>query len=219
MVYPRKCPGCGVLTDEDGFARDRYQPSGRKSRCKACCNSAAETYHHTVRKPRRQVILEAERAAEMKVLEREHKRRLKAVNKEAAERARRQKEFLRSIGVPDLTPEEVSERARAAALPQVKGRGQSPPLSPRAPASSCNCSGATIKRNVAAPPHSGGAVSSRLRPPMFENESTGNHSPDVPTKGSHVDSLDHPYRHPCIGPPWLPWPGTLLRVAAAIPLR
>jgi hypothetical protein len=51
----------------------------------------------------------------MKVLEREHKRRRKAVHKEAVEGARRQKEFLRSIGVPDLSPEEVTERARRRA--------------------------------------------------------------------------------------------------------
>jgi hypothetical protein len=51
----------------------------------------------------------------MKVLEREHKRRLKAVHKEAVEGARRQKKLLRELGVPNLSPEEASERARRAA--------------------------------------------------------------------------------------------------------
>jgi hypothetical protein len=97
MVYPRECPGCGVLTDEDGFARDRYQPSGRKSRCKACCNSAAETYHHAVRRPRRQAVLEAERAAEMKVLEKEWARRRKAAEREAEAGRRRQEKLLAEI--------------------------------------------------------------------------------------------------------------------------
>jgi hypothetical protein len=106
MVFPRECPGCGVLTDEDGFARDRYQASGRKSRCRACCNRAAETYHHDVRKPRREALLEAERLAEEKIRRREHKRRLKAVMKEHEAGVRRQREFLRSIGAPDWSPEE-----------------------------------------------------------------------------------------------------------------
>jgi hypothetical protein len=45
-------------------------------------------------------------------LEKEHKRRVAAAKKLHAAQVRRQKEFLRSIGVPDLSPEEVSERAR-----------------------------------------------------------------------------------------------------------
>jgi hypothetical protein len=57
-------------------------------------------------------LLEAERADELEALENEHKRRLKAVKKEAEAGARRQKEFLRSIGVPDLSPEEITQRAR-----------------------------------------------------------------------------------------------------------
>jgi hypothetical protein len=102
MVYPRKCPGCGTLTPEEGFHRDRSQPSGRKSRCKACCNRSVQAYHHDVRKPRLEAALEAERRAEEKIRQRAHRERLKAVKKEAEAGARRQKEFLRSIGVvPD----------------------------------------------------------------------------------------------------------------------
>jgi hypothetical protein len=115
MIYPRKCSGCGTLTPEEGFHRDRSQPSGRKSRCRACHRSDVGSYHAAVRKPRRLAALEAERAAELEALEKEHKRRLKAVKKEAEAGARRQKEFLRSIGVPDLSPEEVVGRARRGA--------------------------------------------------------------------------------------------------------
>jgi hypothetical protein len=112
MVYPRKCPGCHVMTPEDGFHRDLSQPSGRKSRCRSCHCRAVQTYHDAVRKPRRLAALEVERAAERKALEAEHKERVKATKKLHATQVRRQQEFLRSIGVPDLSPEEVSERAR-----------------------------------------------------------------------------------------------------------
>jgi hypothetical protein len=115
MVYPRECPGCGTLTPEDGFAVDRHQSSGRKSRCRACHRRDAKAYHATIRKPRRLAALEAERAAEMRVLEREHKRRLKAVHKEAAEGARRQKKLLRELGILDLSAEEITERVRRRA--------------------------------------------------------------------------------------------------------
>ena len=112
MVYPRKCPGCGALTPEEGFHRDRSQPSGRKSRCRVCHSRAVKVYHDAVRKPRRLARLEAERAAEREALEKEHKRRVAATKKLHAAQVRHQKEFLRSIGVPDLSREEVSERAR-----------------------------------------------------------------------------------------------------------
>jgi hypothetical protein len=56
--------------------------------------------------------LEAVRAAEQEALAVEHKKRVAAQKKLHAAQVRRQKEFLRSIGVPDLSPEEVTERAR-----------------------------------------------------------------------------------------------------------
>jgi hypothetical protein len=59
--------------------------------------------------------LEAERLAEDKIRQREHKKRLRALHKEAVEAARRQKKLLRELGVPDLSPEEVAERARRGA--------------------------------------------------------------------------------------------------------
>jgi hypothetical protein len=112
MIYPRPCPVCGGLTDEDGFPRDRTQPSGRKSRCKTCHSKAAGLYYHTTRGPRLQAAFEAKRAAEMKALELAHRKRMKAVRKEAEAGRKRQAELFREIGVPDLSPEEVSERTR-----------------------------------------------------------------------------------------------------------
>jgi hypothetical protein len=82
------------------------QPSGRKSRCRACCNRAAQIYHHDVRKPRREAALEVERLAEEGIRQREHKKRLRAVRKEAEDGRRRQADLFREIA------EEVSERAR-----------------------------------------------------------------------------------------------------------
>src|SRR5688572_4584683 len=107
MVYPRKCPGCGTLTPEEGFHRDRSQPSGRKSRCRACHCSDVGNYHAAVRKPRRLAALEAERAAKLAALEAEHKERIKVLEKAAEAGRRRQAAFLASVGLPDLSPEEV----------------------------------------------------------------------------------------------------------------
>jgi hypothetical protein len=115
MVYPRECPGCHAMIPEDGFHRDRCQPSGRKSRCRVCHRRDVKVYHDAVRKPRRLAALEAERAAEWKALEAEHRERMKATKKAAEAGRRRQAAFLASIGVPDLTPEEVMERARRRA--------------------------------------------------------------------------------------------------------
>lgn len=112
MVFPRKCPGCDTLTPEDGFARDRSQPSGRKSRCRVCHRRDVKVYHDAVRKPRRLAVLEAERAAALEALEKEHRKQVAAAKKLHAAQVRHQREFLRSIGVPDLSPEEVTERAR-----------------------------------------------------------------------------------------------------------
>jgi hypothetical protein len=76
MVYPRECPGCGTLTPENGFAVDRHQSSGRKSRCRACHRRAAKAYHTAFPKPRRLAALEAERAAELEALRAEQRERV-----------------------------------------------------------------------------------------------------------------------------------------------
>ena len=55
---------------------------------------------------------EAAWQAELEALAVEHKKRAVEQKKLHAAQVRRQKELLRSIGVPDLTPEEVMERPR-----------------------------------------------------------------------------------------------------------
>jgi hypothetical protein len=116
MIYPRPCPVCGVLTDEDGFPRDRTQPSGRKSRCKRCHSAAAGTYYHDVRRPRLQAAFEAERRAEETIRQREHKKRLRAVHREAEAGRRRQAALFREIGVADPSPEEVARKPGATPI-------------------------------------------------------------------------------------------------------
>ena len=54
-------------------------------------------------------------------MEKEHRKRFAATKKLHAAQVRRQKEFLRSIGVPDLSPEEVAERARRRPSASVSG--------------------------------------------------------------------------------------------------
>jgi hypothetical protein len=97
MNFPRKCPGCGTLTPEEGFHRDRSQPSGRKSRCRACHCSDVGRYHAAVRKPRRLARLAAERAAEEAVLKKEWARRRKAAKREAEAGRRRQEKLFAEI--------------------------------------------------------------------------------------------------------------------------
>jgi hypothetical protein len=121
MVYPRKCPGCGVLTDEDGFARDRYQPSGRKSRCRVCHRRDVKVYQDAVRKPQRLARLAAERAAEEAVLKKEWARRRKAAEREAEAGRRRQAKLLAELGVEDVSPEELSRRIRAGGGLYIRG--------------------------------------------------------------------------------------------------
>ena len=122
MVYPRKCPGCHVLTPEDGFHRDRHQPSGRKSLCRVCHSHDAKIYHATIRKPRRLAALEAERAAMLKALEPEHRERLKATERAAEAGAKRQRALLAELGVEDVSGEELSRRIRAAGGHYIRGR-------------------------------------------------------------------------------------------------
>jgi hypothetical protein len=62
----------------------------------------------------REAVREAARQAHLKELEKDHRKRVATVKKLHAAGVRQQKELLRSIGVPDLSPQEVSERARRA---------------------------------------------------------------------------------------------------------
>jgi hypothetical protein len=59
-----------------------------------------------------QAVRDAEREAHLKALEKEHPKRLAAVRAEAEAGRRRQKALLTELGVPDLSPEEVTERAQ-----------------------------------------------------------------------------------------------------------
>jgi hypothetical protein len=112
--YPRPCPKCGVMTEEEGFSLDRHAAAGRKSHCRACDRQRRKVYyaaHKDGWNAERQAAREAAWQAERKALEREHRKKVAAVKRQAEAGARRQKELLRELGVPDLSPEEISERA------------------------------------------------------------------------------------------------------------
>jgi hypothetical protein len=57
------------------------------------------------------------RQPELEAQVEEHRKRVAAAKKLHAAQVRRQKEFLRSIGVPDWSPEEIIERARRSSAP------------------------------------------------------------------------------------------------------
>jgi hypothetical protein len=107
------------MTAEADFPVDSSKASGRKSYCKACDRKRRKGYyaaHKDELYAQRAAVREAARQAELEALAEEHRERVAAAKKLHAAQVRRQKEFLRSIGVPDLTPEEVTERARRNAV-------------------------------------------------------------------------------------------------------
>jgi hypothetical protein len=113
--YPRPCPRCGVISEKADFAIDRSKAGGRKSYCKACDRKRGRAYYETRKDElyaRRQAVREAAREAELEALAVEHKKRVAAAKREHEAGVRRQKKMLRELGVPDLSPEEVTERAR-----------------------------------------------------------------------------------------------------------
>jgi hypothetical protein len=132
--YPRPCPRCGVMTAEADFGLDRSKAGRRRSYCKACDRRRGRAYYD-VRKDelyaQRVAAREAARQAELEALAGEHRKRVVAAKKLHAALVRRQKEFLRSIGVPDLTPEEVMERARRQGFPSPIQREPHPNSFPR----------------------------------------------------------------------------------------
>jgi hypothetical protein len=114
--HPKPCPKCGVITAEDGFSIDRSKAGGRKSHCKICDGQRAQAYYDAHRDElyaKREAVREAAWEAELKALERRHRRKVAAARKLHDAQVRRQKEFLRSIGVPDLSPEEIMARGSA----------------------------------------------------------------------------------------------------------
>ena len=109
--YPRPCPKCGVVTEEEGFAVDRSKPSGRKSCCKSCDRGRRKIYYAAHKEElyaRRAAAREARRQAELAELAVEQRKRVATAKRIHAAQVRRQKEFLRSIGVPDVSPEEIA---------------------------------------------------------------------------------------------------------------
>jgi hypothetical protein len=103
------------MTAENGFSVDRSKASGRRSYCRECDRQRRRDYYAAHRDElyaQREAAREAAWQAELEALTVEHKKRLTAAKKLHAAQVRRQKEFLRSIGVPDLSPEEITERAR-----------------------------------------------------------------------------------------------------------
>ena len=59
----------------------------------------------------REAAREAARQAELKALKPLHRERVARARKLHAAQVRNQKKLLRDLGVPDLSPEEVTERA------------------------------------------------------------------------------------------------------------
>ena len=102
------------MREQDGFGVDRSKASGRKSHCKACDRRRGRAYyeaHRDERYARRQAVREAEREAALIALEPIHRKRVAEAKRLHAAGVRRQKKLLRELGVPDLSPEEVTERA------------------------------------------------------------------------------------------------------------
>lgn len=99
--YPRPCPKCGVMTEEDDFGVDRSKASGRRSYCKECDRRRGRAYyaeHWDELHAKREAVREAAWQAELNELEKEHRKRVAANKKLHEAQVRRQKEFLRSIG-------------------------------------------------------------------------------------------------------------------------
>ena len=122
--YPRPCPKCGVTTAEEGFCLDRSKSSGRKSHCKACDRRRGNAYYSEHRDElyaKRAAAREAAWQAELKAMEEPHRKRVAAAKRLHAAQVRRQKEYLRSIGVPDLSPDEITEMAREGGGASARG--------------------------------------------------------------------------------------------------
>jgi hypothetical protein len=94
------------MTEEDGFGIDRSKASGHRSYCKECDRRRGRAYyaeHWDELYARREAVREASWQAELKQLEKAHRKRVATNKKLHDAQVRRQKEWLRSIGFPDLT--------------------------------------------------------------------------------------------------------------------
>jgi hypothetical protein len=107
---PRTVAISPSVTRRHDFGADRSKKSGHKSHCRAC-----EAAYYASRRDqlyaRREAAREAAREAHLKELAVTHRKRVAAAAKAHADGVRRQKKLLRELGVPDLSPEEVTERA------------------------------------------------------------------------------------------------------------
>jgi hypothetical protein len=115
------------MTPEADFGFDRSKTGGRRSYCKACDRRRGSAYyaaHKDELYAAREAVREAAWQAELEGREEEHKRRAAEQKKLHAAQVRRQKDFLRSIGVPDLSLEEITEKARrpSASVPNLRSR-------------------------------------------------------------------------------------------------
>jgi hypothetical protein len=121
----QRCTGCAVVREMDAFSRDKSKPSGRRPRCRDCERQRAAEWYDSRRNElyaRRQALREAERAAELKALEPEHRKTVAAAKKAAEAGAKRQRALLAELGVEDVSGEELSRRVRAAGGLYVRGR-------------------------------------------------------------------------------------------------
>jgi hypothetical protein len=103
------------MTAEAGFGVDPSKACGRRSYCKACDRRRGRAYYEAHKDElyaKRQTVREAAWQAHLKELEKEHRKRVAAAKKLHAAQVRYQKELLRSLGVPDLSPEEISVPSR-----------------------------------------------------------------------------------------------------------
>jgi hypothetical protein len=108
---PRTCISCETAKAETDFY-------GRRSYCKDCDNERRKAHYAEHREEQFHARAAARQAAEedrLKAMEPEWRARVAAAKKEAAAGARRQKKLLAELGVPDLSPEEITERARRRA--------------------------------------------------------------------------------------------------------
>jgi hypothetical protein len=98
---------------------------GVGSYCKACDRRRGRAYYDAHRDElyaQREAVREAARQAHLAALAVTHKKKVAAAKREAEAGARRQRELLASLGVPDLTPEEVT-REPAAGITESRLRG------------------------------------------------------------------------------------------------
>jgi hypothetical protein len=101
------------MTPEDGFGADSSKASGR-SYCKVCDRRRGRAYYDAHRDElyaRRQAEHDAAREAALEALKVEHRKRVAETARIHAAHVRSQKELLRSLGVPDVSPEGINARS------------------------------------------------------------------------------------------------------------